>query len=883
MAISVGEKLGPYEILSAIGAGGMGEVYKARDTRLDRVVALKLLPDAFLRDRERMVRFEREARVLASLNHPGIAALYGFEQNDGIPFLVMEYVPGETLSGPMPADDAITIARQIAEALEAAHESGIVHRDLKPANIKLTPEGRVKILDFGLAKALENPMAENARSQLVTLTAPATESGVIMGTPAYMSPEQAKGKSVDRRADIWAFGCVLYELLAGQRAFKGDSQADTIAGVLSREPDWNALAADIPVRTRQLLRRCLKKDPHDRLRDIGDARLELTELLTDAPAATERRQRSTILGTLAAVIAVVALAVLALVWRRMDSPLVRPVTRTVITLSPGERLAVDLFPALALSPDARRLVYVATKDGRRQIYNRPLDRFEATPIPGTEGGVSPFFSPDGQQIGFLADGKLKTLTLNGGLPTTLVDLGDLRGASWGSDGSIVLTPSGAMGEGLSRLAVTGRALRSIKPPDINRPQKTERWPDLLPGGRAALFSEYGSESVEQAPIGLAMLDSGERRMLRVTGSSPRYATPGYLLYGRGGDLLVAPFEITNLEISGESVSLENAVMTDAQTSAVQFSVAGDTLAYIPGGIRMPERSVLLVDRRGETRSLLEARRPYLYPRLSPDGTRLAFGISEGSNRHVWIYDLNRKTTNRLTFGGGNSLTPVWSPDGKRVVFISDRGSGMQNLYWTQSSGGASEERLTTSLLSQNPASWSPDGKWLLYQELDPNTSYDIWVLPVSGSSPSERKPRPWLRGPYAERQPQFSPDGKWVAYTSNETGRYEVFVQAFDPAAGGKRQISTEGGMEPTWSRNGRELFYRNVGRMMVVDVSTKPSFAHGSPKLLFEGHYFMGPSVANYDVTADGQHFVMLQPVDSSTGSTQIHIVQNWQAGLKR
>jgi len=895
MTLTPGRRFGSYEILAAIGQGGMGEVYRAKDTKLGRDVAIKVLPRAFEQDPERLARFEREARVLASLNHPNIAAIYGFErgfEHDGqecLCYLVLEYVPGETLKGPLPVEDVLAVARQITAALEEAHEKGFVHRDLKPANIKITPEGKVKVLDFGLAKAYADEAASSDPGASPTLSALPTRAGVILGTAGYMSPEQVRGGPVDKRADIWAFGCVVYELLAGKKAFASESAPDAMVAVLSREPDWEALPAAVPVRLRELLRRCLRKDPRERLHDIADARLEMEgwggspEPLPGGAHWARPPQRHWLPWGIAAVMTVVGAAALAVASRRLESSEAKPVTRTVIALPPGERLAVDLYPALALSPDGRRLVYVTTRSSRTQIHLRPLDRFEATPIPGTEGAVGPFFSPDGEQIGFLAGGKLKKLALSGGSPTALLDVGDFRGASWGADGRIVLTPTADSAARLTQVAASGGAARLLMAPDASRVQRGERWPDILPGGEAAVFSEWTTGSPDDFPIGLVNLDSGERRALLTGGAGPRYASPGFLLYARGGVLLAAPFDLARLRVSGEPIPIASRVMTDSQTAAAQFSVAGETLAYVPGTERVPERSVVLVDRKGQARPLLAARHAYTHPRFSPDGRRLAVGISQVGNRSVWIYDLTRETLTRFTFGGGTNAAALWSPDGKRVLFSSDRG-GARNLYWAPAAGGGPEERLTSSSKTQSMGSWSPDGKWVLYEEVDAGGSPDIWALPVAEGGAGERKPRPVLQGPFAERHPRFSPDGRWIAYSSNETGRYEVFVQAFEAAGGGKRQISTEGGTEPIWSRDGKELFYRNGDRMMAVDISTKPSFSHGTPRLLFEGQYTVGPlSIASYDVTPDGRHFVMLQSSDSSPGATQIHVVQNWQAGLKR
>jgi eukaryotic-like serine/threonine-protein kinase len=883
--LNVGTRLGPYEIVGAIGAGGMGEVYRARDAKLGRDVALKVLPEAFARDAERMARFQREAKVLASLNHPNIATIHGLEDSGATHALVMELVEGPTLAdrikqSPIPIDETLRIAKQICEALEYAHERGIVHRDLKPANVKVTNDDAVKVLDFGLAKALEADASSIDISTSPTISRMATQAGVLLGTAAYMSPEQAKGKPVDRRADIWAFGCVLYEMLTGKMAFRGESVTDTLAAVIKEEPDWSRLPVGTPIRVRVLLQRCLQKDPKQRLRDIGDARISLDEVLSGAPESSSvgaatvsapfwRRAIIVSFGTLLFGAAVASLVT----WSLKPSPSPPPVSRYVITLPQGQQLAgLDNGPSVALPPDGADLVYVATQGGTQQIYLRAMDSLETKPIAGTEGAIGPFFSPDGQWLGFFADGKLKKIPVSGGAAQILADVQVPYGASWGNRGMIVFTPTQGGLQQLSEAGGVGQPLTHL----VNG-EDGHLWPELLPGSKAVLFV-----LAPQGAIGVDVIGTGERRNLiqGQAGTMPRYALSGHLVYGQAGNLMAVPFDVQHLKVTGTAVPVVENVLQSTLGPA-QYSVsATGSLVYLPGGAQVSQSKLVWVSRNGAEQPLAAPARDYDQPRLSPDGHRVAVDLRENGATQVGLYDLARDTLARLTFEGNVNQYPVWTPDGRRIVFQSNRG-GPSDLFWQMADGSGGLEPLMNNENGVVPMSWSSDGQALAVVELLPDSRFQLSVLRMS-----DRKTQPFLQPGY-EDAPQFSPDGRWLAYVSNESGRKEIYVQPY-PGPGGKWQISTEGGSEPMWNPKGKELFYRsgdNGDKMMAVDISTQPGFVAGKPRQLFEGKYLPDPYArANYDVSPDGQRFLMLKPSEQlGAAPTQINVVLNWFEELKR
>jgi serine/threonine-protein kinase len=881
-----GQQLGSYKILSLLGVGGMGEVYQAHDAKLGRDVAIKVLPAGFVHDAERLARFQREARMLAALNHPNIATIHGLEHSAGVHYLVMELVAGQTLAervsaGSFGVKEALEIGGKIAEALEAAHEKGVIHRDLKPANVKVTPEGRVKVLDFGLAKAFAGDGGLDL-SNAPTLTAMGTEEGRILGTPAYMSPEQARGKAVDKRTDIWAFGCVLYEMLTGKEAFRGETVSDTIAAVLAREPDWQVLPPATPAKIRDLLRRCMQKESQHRLRDIGDARIEIEEASTAPamaePAAQAKGIRVRWQGALLWGVAFLLLAAVTgmAVWKwKSSSPIISgPVSRIAITLPPGQPLAgLDIGLAVALSPDGTRLAYAARQGDKQQLYLRPLAGLEAKPIPGTEGAIQPFFSPDGQWLGFFADGKLKKISVSGGTSISLGDGADPRGASWGSQGMIIFVPT--RNSALVQVSDAGSTPQTLT--RFAKGENSHRWPEFLPGGKALLFAAgQGGGNWSTAQIAVHSIGAGERRNLVQAGTHPRYAASGHLIYAQGGNLMAVPFDPQRLEVTGTAVPVVEGVLQSTFSGAAQYSFSDTgSLVYVPEGVQATQYRLVWVNRNGVEQPVAAPARIYRGPRLSPDGREVAVAV-EGQETEVWLYNLSRETLTRLTFQGRTSYNPAWTRDGKRIAFNIASGPEA-GIYWLLADGSGGLERLGE--FGGIPNSWSTDGQLLAIDRGNSSTGRDIWVLRMG-----DRKEEPFLRTPFNVGAPLFSPDGRWLAYVSNESGRYETYVQPY-PRPGGKWQISTEGGTEPVWNPNGRELFYRSGDKMMAVEISTQPRFSAGKPKVLFAGRYQPSPSpvpAANYDVSPDGQRFLMLKPSESAE-PTQINVVLNWFEELKR
>jgi eukaryotic-like serine/threonine-protein kinase len=879
----VGRSLLHYHVKEKIGEGGMGEVYRARDSHLNRDVAIKVLPDIFSGDRERLARFDREAKLLASLNHPNIAGIYGFEEAENRRFLVMELVEGKTLAariarGPIPVDEALEVCRQIAEGLEAAHEKGVIHRDLKPANVKITPEGKVKILDFGLAKAFQGEIAAADASHSPTLTDQMTRPGVILGTAAYMAPEQAKGKAVDKRADIWAFGCILYECLTGKRPFEGETVTESIAAILMREPDWQVLPENTPPIVRRLLRRCLEKDRKRRFESAADARLEIEETrespveLTGVPSSTHISRRMALLLSVGALVLGAAIAAVGF-WVLKPSPpqpSAQSPAHVEINLPPGVQLVNGNCPPLALSPDGGRLVYMGTRGGLQQLFIRPLDSQEAKPLPGTEGAESPFFSPDGEWIGFFAGGKLKKVSVAGGTALPLCDSGGVGGATWGSDNTIVFSSSAA--SGLLRVSAAGGKPDILTNADRTKGECSHRWPEFLPGGKALLFTVMTGPGWDEYQIEALRLDTGEKRIVLRGGHTGRFVPTGHLVYYRAGTLLAVRFDPVRLEVIGSvPKTVTEGVRESTTITGAEYSLsATGSLAYVPT-IRQFDRRLLWVDRKGTIQPLPAPLRNYWSTSISPDGRRAAIVIMSGTY-DIWIYDMERGTLSRFTTEGGSNQTPLWTPDGKHLTYQGYR-AGLRNIFRKTADGTGDEERLTTGENSQSPASWTPDGKWLAYYDASPTTSNDIWMLRLDG----ERKREPFLRTPFNESSARFSPDGRWLAYQSNESGRFEIYLQPF-PGPGGKWPISTEGGTTPRWAHNGNELFYRNGNKMMAVDIKTEPTFTAGKPRLLFEGQF-----EASYDVSQDGQRFFMIQFVELERPATQINLALNWLEELKR
>jgi eukaryotic-like serine/threonine-protein kinase len=882
-----GTRLGHFEILRAIGSGGMGDVYRARDTRLNRDVAIKLLPSGFAMDGDRIARFRREAQALAALNHPHIAAIYGLEESDGVLALALELVEGEDLAGrlargPVPVEEAIAIARQIADGLDAAHEKGIVHRDLKPANIKITPDGGVKILDFGLAKALDpdgiDDTASTSLSNSPTMTRHATAAGLVLGTAAYMSPEQARGRPVDRRTDIWAFGVVLWEMITGRALFAGETVSDVLAAVLTRDIDLDALPPDTPAPARTLVARCLARDPRQRLRDIGDAKWHLQDAgdAAAAPAAGRRPAVAWLPWAIAALAAGVAGWAL-LARSAPEAPRVEG--HFSIALPADAALVTNDEPqwshgSLAVSPDGRHLVYVAASGSSTRLFVRGMADPTPRALAGTDGGRLPFFSPDGQWVGFFADGKLRKTRLSGGTPATLADAPDGFGASWGSDGEIVFAPT--YSSGLFAVSDAGGAPRRVTALDSAAGDDLHGWPQVLSRPRVVIFTmaAWSRESIE---VALVNLDTGDRRVIQPDAQFARYLPDpsggaGHLLFVRGGDLLAAPFDPAGAEPAGPPVS----VLEGAAAGHFDVSPSG-VVVYAPVMSAVPEYSLVWVDRSGVATPVNDLPRGYEDLHLSPDGRLAVITIEEAgpsSPAHVWLGDMARGTLSRFTFEGF-SRDPVWSPDGKSVVFGSKRGEETFGLYVQRLDGRAPAELVWPSPgpIWPDAQSWTPDGGTIVFTTKGNDTADDIWLLSLA-----DREARPWLQTPAAEWGGRLSPDGRWMAYTSSESGRDEVYVQPF-PGPGAKRLVSSGGGMNPIWSRDGRELFYRGGSHVMAVPLEADPVFSAGTPRALFAGRYRL--TGRDFDVSLDGSRFLMMQTTSPRTTAT-LHVVLNWWRALE-
>jgi serine/threonine-protein kinase len=873
----IGKTLGYYEVSQKLGSGGMGDVYLARDTKLGRDVAIKILPEAFSQDKERLARFEREAHILASLNHPNIATIHELGESEGQSFLVLEFVPGETLAerisrSPIPLDEAVGVFSQIAEGLEAAHEKGVIHRDLKPANIKITPDDKVKVLDFGLAKAYEPEPGEGIQSESPTITREGTKTGVILGTAAYMSPEQARGKALDKRTDIWSFGCVLYEALGGKAAFLGETISDTIARILEREPDWEALPETTPRRIRILLTRCLQKKLRDRLCDIGDARLELKEVddlaepldetLAPPPLPLWRRTLPWILVILGGTAAL-------LVSLRGPPTVEQPLRHLSI---PTEPLALTSSGGgvLALSRDGTLLVYVGEKDGGQQLFLRSMDSRDTVPLAGTEEARHPFFSPDSNWVGFFANGELKKVSVKGGTPLTLCEADGIEGASW-EEGQIIFGTGG--GRSFFLVPDGGGTPQPVGEVQIEEGEWWHTLPELLPAGKAVIFTTLDS-SAGSPRIVIQSLDTAERRVLIEGAGGARYSPTSHLVYPQGESLLAVPFDLEELELSGSPVPILEGVLNDLRSRA-QFRLSHQgSLVYVPTVNLTPERVLVWVDRKGEEDPIRTFDERFIGPRISPDGNRVALWMLE--RNQIWIYEMARGIVTPLTLEGQNGW-PIWSTDGGRVAF-NRFGSG---IFSIPVDGSAAAEQLSQSEIPQVPYYWSPDGQALIFQQGRGSGVGSVWVLPLEG----DREPWPFADAAHTEIHPTLSPDGRWLAYASNESGRMQVTVKAF-PGPGPRFQISTEGGWEPVWAPNGREIFYRNneSNQMMVVAIVTEPELDVSEPQILFEGPYRGGvPYGRNYDLTPDGRRFLMVKDGEPPPPSEQINVVFNWLEELKR
>jgi eukaryotic-like serine/threonine-protein kinase len=898
MSLVAGARLGPYEVVSLIGAGGMGEVYRARDTKLNRDVAVKVLPEPLAHDPERLARFEREAQVLASLNHPHIAHVHGFDDST-VPALVMELVEGPTLAdriakGPIPIDEALAIARQIAEALEAAHEQGIIHRDLKPANIKVRDDGTVKVLDFGLAKLLETETAASPLTMSPTLSLRGTYAGVILGTAAYMSPEQARGRRVDRRTDIWAFGCVLFEMLTGRTPFDvGDTVSDAIAAILKNDADWSRLPSETPANVRILLKRCLQKDAQRRLPHIGLVPFEIDEAADEpaptvpVPAASPSSRWRRALPIVGAAVVASALTGLAL-WWRLPRSAPSPVVRLTLLLPEGQQFTNTGRRVVAMSPDGTRVAYVAN----RRLYIRAMDSIEARPIAGIEGSGtlnSPAFSPNGQAMAFVTDSNqtIKRVPVDGGTAVTVyhADAG-IATISWDASGIVFaqrsrvmrVSSTGGQTELLAR-AENGEAIQSAQ---------------MLPGGRALLMTvspaDVSAQREDTAKIMVHVLSSGERRVLSETGSDAQYVSSGHIVYALGGTLFALPFDVNRfVTIGGPGPALEGVRRAGSSTVA-QFGVSlSGSLVFIPGppGTSSLQSELAMIDRSGRIeRRLRIPAAPYESPRISPDGTRIAVATDDGKDANVWIYDLSEtKAIQRLTFEGRNRF-PVWSPDGQRVAFQSDR-EGDNAIFWRRADGTGPLERLTKAEpnTSHMPASFSPHGDTLLFA-MTSTSLPTLWTLSLPDRKTSRFDDVKSLTASAAV----FSPDGRWVVYPVEQSAASVtgIFVQPFPPN-GETYQITRNRGRSPVWSSDGRELFYF-VGPSQIekADVTTRPSFSvgNGVPVPIGSPMQAIGTTATRmYDMAPDGTRFVGVITAgtnDAVTAAPHVEVVLNWLEELK-
>ena len=885
MSLTIGDRLAHYDVTAKLGEGGMGEVWRATDTQLDRDVALKVLPEAFTSDPDRLARFEREAKVLASLNHPGIAAIYGIEEDDDTRALVLELVEGPTLAdriskGPIPLDEALPIAKQIAEALEAAHEAGVIHRDLKPANIKVREDGTVKVLDFGLAKALDTTPAGDP-SESPTLTAAATQMGVVLGTAAYMSPEQASGDTVDKRSDIWSFGVVLFEMLTGRRLFDGKTIAHVMSAVIQVDPKWDTLPTAMPQPMTRLLRRCLQKERQRRLRDIGDALTDLDEALIAPPGggtvsagvaqpAGRRRALPWAAGIALAVATGVA------VWTLRPAP-TQPASRFSVSVPPSVAISLSIsHNDVAISPDGTHVVYRAEGD---VFHVRTLNQLEGVPLRGTENAFQPFLSPDGTSVGFMAGlgGAMQKVSILGGPPVTICEMpADLRGASWGLDDVIVFGT--ASGSGLMRVSGAGGEPEAITSVEGGRHQ----WPDILPGGVGVLFVISRAPGPDDNQIAVLDMDTGEHRVIIPTGSHPRYSPTGHIVYGVEGTLRAVAFDLETLEVGSDPTPvLEGVVMKGSGVASFDLSDTG-SLVYVSGDSESAGavRTFVLVDRDGQEEALALPPRNYSSPRLSPDGTRLEVTVGEPDGVALWVYDVASGRGLRLT-QEGIAVSPVWTPDGERIVFGWILDGGPPDLYWVPADGSSDIENLVTSDEGDFPTAVTPDGRTLLFSR-QPGNGQEIWQVPLEG----ERNPTPWLQGEFRRGSADVSPDGRWVAYRSNESGEMEAYVEPY-PGPGARVIVSSGGGQNVVWSPDGSELFYRRLdGQLMVVGMRDDGSV--GTPTELFEGNYVAaGPGGTRlYHIAPDGR-FLMMRSGDAQAGEdeplAQVVLVLNWFEELRR
>jgi Tol biopolymer transport system component len=925
VALTPGTRLGAYEILTLLGRGGMGEVYRAKDTKLGRDVALKILPDAFTNDPDRPARFRREAQVLASLNHPHIGAIYGLDDANSTQFLVLELVEGEPLDkriarGAIPVDEALAIAKQIAEALEAAHEKGIIHRDLKPANIALTADGTVKVLDFGLAKAMEPASGapiDLANSPTITSPAMMTGIGMILGTAAYMSPEQTKGRPADKRSDIWAFGCVLYEMLTGKRAFEGDDVSDTLGAVLRAEPDWSALPADVPEQILLLLKRSLERDRRTRVSDIGAARFVMTETFTartsaDAsPAGASMLTPSSRLRSRCGVAIVAGAAGLALVgllasavWigtRLVPQRVGQPAHFSVVMPNRPLMGVTGYSRDIAISPDGQYIVYRSGSTAvTSEIAVRALNDLNPRIIAGTTGWREPFMSPDGRWIGFFIGGEMRKVSITGGPSISIYKVGfSPRGATWSSDNTIIF---GDPRTGLMSVPAGGGEVKTLTTADASKGEVGHFYPSMMPDGRFVLFT-IAATTIENAQVAVLDLKTGDRKTLIRGASDAVYADSGHIVYAAAGSLRAVRFDAARLEAVGDPVTVVDEVVMGTTGQADYALSRHGTLVYVPGGASeqaFPARTLLWVDRQGKEETLNAPSRPYAVARLSPDGTRVALEVRDRSH-DIWIWNIGGQTLTPLNITPAQDLCPIWTPDGHRVIWTSTRasGGGNPNLYWQSADGTGAAERLTTSFQgAQFPTSISHDGTRVALFGQDSEGTGSVTISALHMNDASGRRPvEPLLSGGLRDliENGEISPDSRWIAYQSNESGQFQVYVRPFPKVDEGRSQISPAGGTRPMWARNGHELFYLDGNdRLTSVPVSTNTAtFNAGTPTQILKTGYYPGSTTRGYhfrafDISPDGKRFLMIKDIEaieqkSAAPPPSVTVVLNWTEELKQ
>jgi Tol biopolymer transport system component len=909
MVLAPGTKLGPYEIQSPLGAGGMGEVYRANDTRLDRVVAIKVLASHLSSSSELKQRMEREARAVSSLNHPHICHLYDIGSQDGMDYLVMEFLEGETLGerlrkGALPFSEILRIGITVAQALAAAHRQGIVHRDLKPGNIMLT-KGGAKLMDFGLAKAAaagfdgaasNAPLLSAARTMSeASPVSPLTTAGAIVGTIQYMSPEQVEGKEVDGRSDIFSFGAVLYEMVTGKRPFEGKSQLSVASAILEKEPDpITTLKPMTSPALDRTIRKCLAKTTDERWQSASDLATQLIWMMdasaTDTGLAIQGATRRGNWSFGWVLSGVLGLLLIGAGWAWMSlhrATTARPVMRFSIELPVGDALGGTWYwyPSVAISEDGSQIAYVGHRGGESQIYVRAIGEMTARAVPGTEGADMPFFSPDGQWLGIYSGGMIKKVPLAGG-PTVPIAKTAFKGGTWGPDDTIYF----ANGTGLLKVAAAGGEPQRVTNLDVKRREIDQVFPEMLPGGKALLYAARTMEqpSFDEADIAAVNLASGERKILVKQGTDPHYASSGHLLFMRAGVLLAAPFDAENLEIKGAAVPVVEKILENPRIGAGQYAISKDgLLVYIPGGVTYGEHELVFVDKVGNAKPLTANKRPYEDLTISPDGKYIATTI-EGAVTNTWIHDIARDTETRFNSGIENR-DPAWSPDGKRIAYSGTK-DGKYAIFWKPLDGSAPEEVLTTS--DKNVDAWffSPDGSTLLYAIYQVGAEENIGALPLH----DREHPRVLFPNEYDGEWAILSPDGKWIAFDGDESGKPEVYVAPY-PAIAPRQRISTDGGLHPIWSPDGRELYYRTgtspeeleqralaqKSRVMAVSIETKPAFKAGRVRLLFEGPYFeSGHDIA---VTPDGKGFILIRESDTQTGPREMQVVVNWLEELKQ